>query len=83
VSRRRGRPSSLPQTRAEMIAYQLGEELARNPELRLQPPETPFAAGMVAMSDERISAAADLGWELFNEWVTRGGRHVVAAQNHD
>lgn len=71
----------MPQTNAEMTAYQLGQEMAHNPHLSLQPPEVPFAAGMIAMNADRISAAQDLGYELFGVWVERGHRSVVADDN--
>lgn len=58
-------------TNAELIAWNLGVELARNPGLRLQGPNEDWDMGMVAMSDERLSAMAALTPDVFFAWVER------------
>lgn len=72
----------MPATRAEMIAWQLGQTMAENPTLELQPPNQAWTAGMIPMSDDRLQAAEDLGYELFFEWVARGHRAKTAEMNH-
>ena len=58
-------------TNAELTAWNLGVELARNPGLHLQGPDEDWDMGMVAMSDERLAAMADLTPEVFFAWVDR------------
>jgi hypothetical protein len=56
--------------------------MAENPTLELQPPNQAWTAGMIPMSDDRLQAAEDLGYELFFEWVARGHRAKTAEMNH-
>lgn len=66
-----------------MIAWNLGVEQSDHPDLILQPPDTAYAAGMIAMTEERIRAVTDLGYDLFTEWMARGWRHRETQKKTD
>lgn len=72
----------MPATTAEMIAWQLGEEIAAHPELTLQPPDRPWEIGMIPWTDDRLQAVDDLTPPVFFDWVGRGQVAAQAKANH-
>ena len=66
-------------TNAELIAWNLGVELAHHPDRRLQGPSEDWDMGMVAMSDDRLEAMAQLTPEVFFAWVDRAFSRSTAA----
>jgi hypothetical protein len=61
-----------PLTNAELVAWNLGRELAANPHMGLQGPDEPWRPELIAMSDERLEAMRRIGPESFFSWVDRG-----------
>ena len=59
-------------TVAEMVAWNVGQELARNPGLELQLPGEPWTPGLLAMTAERLEAMERLTPAPFFAWVDRG-----------
>lgn len=69
--RRRGPP--LPQTDAEITAWNVGRELADHPERQLFTSEEHPTGNLVEWTPERIDAMQALGTEEFLTWLAAGG----------
>lgn len=68
-------------TNAETIAWNLGREVAQNPDKELQGPEEPPNPEQIQMDGDRMQSMMDLGPELFFHWVDRGWNAAMAERN--